>query len=141
MLACLAAVPLLDQAVKWIVVGRLGGRTIPLGMVGEIRAVRGRVWIARAVPRTGTLAMWLLWAAAAASGAAVSLAVPALAVPCGLLLGGSLSHALETSLRGSVCDWVCLRFWPAFDLADVALTAGGLALAVELAAALHTAVR
>jgi lipoprotein signal peptidase len=42
------------------------------------------------------------------------------------MLGGSLSHAWETTVHGSVSDYVCLRFWPAFDLADVALTIGAL---------------
>jgi lipoprotein signal peptidase len=50
----------------------------------------------------------------------------------GLLLGGSLSNAMEGSLRGSVTDYVCLRFWPAFNLADVALTAGAVGLGVAL---------
>jgi lipoprotein signal peptidase len=44
----------------------------------------------------------------------------------GLLLGGSLSHAVETSLRDAVSDYVCLRFWPAFNLADLALAAGAI---------------
>jgi signal peptidase II len=58
--------------------------------------------------------------------------LPALGGPFGLMLGGALSHALETSVRGSVCDYVCLRFWPAFDLADVALAVGALGLGVQL---------
>jgi lipoprotein signal peptidase len=55
--------------------------------------------------------------------------------PCGwfagALLGGSLSHALETSLRGRVVDYVRLRFWPAFNLADVAITAGALGVLAQ----------
>ena len=35
-----------------------------------------------------------------------------------------MSHALETSLRGCIIDYVRLRFWPAFNLADVAITVG-----------------
>jgi lipoprotein signal peptidase len=49
----------------------------------------------------------------------------------GLLLGGSLSHLLETTRRGWICDYVCLRFWPAFNLADVALTAGTIGTALN----------
>ncbi len=41
-----------------------------------------------------------------------------------LLLGGSLSHMIETSRRGRVCDYLCLRFWPAFNLADAAILIG-----------------
>jgi signal peptidase II len=43
-----------------------------------------------------------------------------------LLLGGSLSHMIETSRRGRVCDYLCLRFWPAFNLADAAITIGAI---------------
>ncbi len=31
-------------------------------------------------------------------------------------------------MRGSVSDYVCLRFWPAFNLADVAITVGAIGL-------------
>jgi lipoprotein signal peptidase len=39
-----------------------------------------------------------------------------------------MSHALETSLRGGICDCICLRFWPAFNVADAAITVGATAL-------------
>jgi hypothetical protein len=69
------------------------------------------------------------------SATAVCTIFPAIGWSFGLLLGAALSHALETSLRGSICDYVCLRFWPAFNLADVALTVGALGLAFELVSA------
>ena len=50
----------------------------------------------------------------------------------GALLGGSLSHALETSLRGCIIDYVRLRLWPAFNLADVAITVGALGVLVQM---------
>ena len=46
----------------------------------------------------------------------------------GLLLGGSLSNAVESSMRGSITDYICLRFWPAFNLADLALAAGAIGI-------------
>jgi lipoprotein signal peptidase len=58
--------------------------------------------------------------------------LPSSAAFVGLLLGGSLSHAVESSLRGSITDYICLRFWPAFNLADLALTAGALGIIAEL---------
>jgi lipoprotein signal peptidase len=60
--------------------------------------------------------------------------VPGAGWPLGLLLGGALSHALETSLRGWICDYLCPRHWPPFDLADVAITLGGVGLALALLA-------
>jgi signal peptidase II len=62
----------------------------------------------------------------------VSALLPSSAAFVGLLLGGSLSHAVESSLRGSITDYICLRFWPAFNLADLALTAGATGLVGKL---------
>jgi signal peptidase II len=123
-------VPLLDQGVKRLVIARIGQRPLSLGALGELRVVRAQIWSGRAAGRLSLRAMWLVWAAAAVA------AVPALGWAFGLLVGGALSHALETWLRGSVCDYVCLRFCPAFDLADVALTAGAAGVAYELLASL-----
>ena len=36
-----------------------------------------------------------------------------------------------------VSDYVCLRFWPAFNLADLALTAGAIGILTELLIALR----
>ena len=43
-------------------------------------------------------------------------------------------HALESPVRGVVSDYICLRFWPAFNLADVAIVAGGIGVIVTLTA-------
>ena len=125
-------VPAVDQGVKGLVVGRLGERGLSLGALGELRVVRAQIWSARAPGGLSLRAMWLTWLVAAALSAAVVAALPQLGWAFGLLVGGALSHALESWLRGSVCDYLCLRFWPAFDLADVALTLGAAGLALEL---------
>jgi hypothetical protein len=52
----------------------------------------------------------------------------------GLLLGGSLSHAVESSLRGSIADYVCFRFWP------LALAVGAIGTIGELVALLRAMV-
>jgi lipoprotein signal peptidase len=79
----------------------------------------------------GSKALWL-WMVSAGALAVASAWLPSSRVFVGLLLGGSLSNALEGSLRGSVTDYVCLRCWPAFNLADVALTVGAMGIAMEL---------
>jgi lipoprotein signal peptidase len=76
--------------------------------------------------------MWSFWVAAAVALVIVSTWTPSSPVFVGLLLGGSLSHAVESSLRGTVSDYVCLRFWPAFNLADLALAAGAIGTLTEL---------
>ncbi|WP_084693179.1 signal peptidase II [Actinomadura atramentaria] len=61
------------------------------------------------------------------------------AVCLGLLLGGALGNLVDRVLRapapfqGHVVDWIELPDWPVFNLADSAITCGGV-LAVLLAA-------
>jgi lipoprotein signal peptidase len=62
----------------------------------------------------------------------IAILLPASAIFVGLLLGGSLSNAIESSMRGRITDYICLRFWPAFNLADLALTAGAVGMIGEL---------
>ena len=53
-----------------------------------------------------------------------------------LILGGSLSHMIETSRHGRVCDYLCLGFWPAFNLADAAISIGTVGFIVQAIRAL-----
>ena len=46
----------------------------------------------------------------------------------GLLLGGAAGNIIDRVAHGSVTDWIKLPHWPAFNLADVAITAGVIAL-------------
>jgi hypothetical protein len=135
----LVLVPLLDQAVKLLVRHGLGRGTVSLGPLGEVRMVQADIWIARAPRRLNPAAMWIVWIAAAATVVILGARLPWSGWCSGLLLGGSLSHAVETSLRGAVCDYVRLRFWPAFNLADVALAAGACGMLVELVVAISAA--
>ena len=75
---------------------------------------------------------------AAGAGAVVALAarLPGSEWCAALLLGGSLSHLIETFRRGRVCDYLCLRFWPAFNLADAAISIGTIGFVVQAIRAL-----
>jgi signal peptidase II len=42
----------------------------------------------------------------------------------GLILGGSLGNLLDRVRTGAVVDFVDLRVWPVFNIADVAITVG-----------------
>ena len=128
----LVAVPLADLASKRVLRQVLGSRAAPLGPLGSLRIVPARVWLANLPGRSSPAALWTLWALAAGALALASAGIPSSRPFVGLLLGGSLSNALESSLRGRVTDYICLRFWPAFNLADVALTAGAVGVLVEL---------
>jgi lipoprotein signal peptidase len=130
----LIGVPLLDHAVKLLVRARLRHRSISLGPVGAIRVTPAPIWLMRRGGRWTPGAMWVLWILAAGALVIVCGRVPSLALPFGLILGGSLSHAVEISVRGFISDYICLRFWPSFDLADVALTVGAITIVLEIAA-------
>jgi len=94
--------------------------------------VAGRLWLRRLGGPSGGAVIWCLWSAAAVPLLIVSALLPSSAAFVGLLLGGSLSHAVEISLRGGISDYICLRFWPAFNLADLALVAGAIGITGQL---------
>ena len=129
----------IDQGVKDLLRRTLGTRSVRLGSAATLRLVSARVWLARANREPRVARMWLVWALAA--GALVTLAgwIPSSSLPVGLLLGGSLSHAWETTARGSVSDYICSKWWPAFNLADVAITAGTVGILLTGTLALRAA--
>jgi signal peptidase II len=53
---------------------------------------------------------------------------PALWIPTGLLLGGAVGNAIDRVRLGAVTDFLKLPYWPAFNVADMAITIGVLAL-------------
>ena len=60
---------------------------------------------------------------------------PVLPVALGLLAGGSLSNLVDRLRLGHVTDFLDLRYWPAFNLADVCIVVGVLLLLTTLVAA------
>jgi signal peptidase II len=134
------AVVALDHAVKFVVVRSVGGRSIRLSPFGELRIVPAQVWLMRgpSSPRVATI--WIVWLWSAICLTVASAAFPPIESAVGLLLGGSLSHAIETSRYGKVSDYICIRLWPSFDLADIALAIGAGGIAVGLLAWIRTSV-
>ncbi|MGA9860156.1 MAG: signal peptidase II [Solirubrobacteraceae bacterium] len=53
---------------------------------------------------------------------------PGLWVPTGLLVGGALGNLIDRLVNGSVTDFIKLPLWPAFNVSDMAITFGVLAL-------------
>ncbi len=49
-------------------------------------------------------------------------------VPTGLLVGGAIGNLIDRVAQGSVIDFIKLPMWPAFNVADMAITFGVLAL-------------
>ncbi len=131
LLAGLLLVPLVDQGIKLFLLQCVGRRSISLGLLGRVEVVQTRFWLARLSRQAPRFLWWGAWSLAAGALATATVMAPRCGWFVGLLLGGSLSHLLESSLRGWICDFVRLRFWPAFNLADVAICAGALGLAAE----------
>ena len=53
---------------------------------------------------------------------------PGVWLPTGLLLGGALGNLLDRVRGEAVTDFIDLPLWPAFNLADVSITVGVIAL-------------
>lgn len=51
-----------------------------------------------------------------------------LALLCGLVLGGALGNLADRIFLGAVTDFIDFGFWPAFNVADSALTIGAVGL-------------
>ena len=57
---------------------------------------------------------------------------PGLWLATGLLLGGAIGNLIDRLASGAVIDFIKLPLWPAFNVADVAITVGILALLYAL---------
>jgi signal peptidase II len=57
---------------------------------------------------------------------------PLMWLPTGLLIGGALGNIFDRVRDGAVTDFLKLPAWPAFNVADVAITVGVLVLAFVL---------
>jgi len=53
---------------------------------------------------------------------------PGMWVPTGLLLGGALGNIIDRIHEGAVTDFLKIPAWPAFNIADIAITFGVLVL-------------
>jgi len=129
------AVVAVDQLAKAWALQRLADR--PIGIVGPVRLNLTRN-TAGAFGLGGALVPFL------AVGALLLVVVlvtradvirrPGLAMAAGLVLGGALGNLVDRLarspglLRGAVVDFVDLRWWPVFNLADAAITCGCLVL-------------
>jgi signal peptidase II len=64
---------------------------------------------------------------------------PLLWLPTGLVVGGAVGNLIDRVSSGSVTDFIKLPLWPAFNLADTAITLGVLALLYVLEGPGHAA--
>jgi signal peptidase II len=128
-LAGAGVVVLLDQATKLLAVRRLN----PAG-AGAARqagvfklAVNGGWLHGRSTPVPALLGLWCLTLACTAlvvAAGAASSSHRLAAVGLVIALGGATSNLLDRVRRGAVIDFIAVGWWPAFNVADVAIVAG-----------------
>ena len=126
-----AAVVVADQLAKWWAVERLSSG--PLTIVGSLRFALARNSGGAFGLGSGFLPMVVLAVIALAVVLFVvgrSVDRTAIAVALGLVLGGAVGNLLDRLFRspgfgrGSVVDFIDLRWWPVFNVADAAITCG-----------------
>jgi signal peptidase II len=64
---------------------------------------------------------------------------PVLPIALGLVIGGSVSNLIDRVRLGHVTDFLDLRYWPAFNLADTFIVIGVASLLLALVALDHKA--
>ena len=118
----------LDQVSKWLVMRKLGAQ----GSLTLLRFFRLRT-VLNAYRRPGLLwsdlGLIVLWAAAVLSPVVLAKTRPFLttALPqigLGVALGGAAGNLVDRLWRGAVVDFIDLRVWPVFNLADAAIVLG-----------------
>jgi len=126
-----AAVVVADQLAKWWAVDRLSRG--PITIVGSFRLALARNSGGAFGLGSGFLPMVVLAVIALAVVLFVvgrSIDRTAIAVALGLVLGGAVGNLLDRLFRspgfgrGSVVDFIDLRWWPVFNVADAAITCG-----------------
>ncbi len=136
-----AAVALADQIIKWWAVGILGDEPYGIEIMPFFNLVL--VWnrgISFGLFGGGSLPPWLL--AAIALAVALTLAIwlrrvetRLLALAIGLVIGGALGNVIDRFRFGAVADFLDFHWdgyhWPAFNLADAAISVGVVLLLMD----------
>jgi signal peptidase II len=130
-----AAVLIADQATKALVNSSLGR--------GEERDVVAAIKLVNV--RNSGVAFGQLQNGGALVAIVIAVAIGALLVyfsrnldrpwiwlPTGLLLGGALGNVIDRVREGAVVDFVKLPHWPAFNVADSAITVGVIVLVLVI---------
>lgn len=127
--AVAVAIVATDQLTKWLVV-----RSIPLGdsrelidgvlHLSHVRNPGAAFGILRGLG--GILALAALVGAVAFAAIIVRRPAPLVGVSAALIAGGALGNLIDRVTRGDVVDFVDFRFWPAFNVADSAISIGAL---------------
>ena len=125
-----------DQLTKQLVVAQLAfGESVDVAGPLSIHHVRNSgiafglfsTWASAVTVLTAIAVAWMLGYFARAGARH-----PILPVALGLLVGGSVANLVDRLRLGHVTDFLDLRYWPAFNLADTFIVVGVAILLVAL---------
>lgn len=127
--AIAVAVVALDQLTKlWVVRTLDPGDTRPLidGWLhlSHVRNTGAAFGLLRGLG--GVLALAALAGAVAFVVVIIRRPAPLVGVAAALIAGGALGNLSDRVTRGSVVDFLDLRFWPSFNVADMAISIGAI---------------
>lgn len=126
LLASAAATAALDLLSKQVALHRLTAAEVPDPRAWfAFRLVQNRRGAIIGTSRRQATVMWLAAAALMVAIVVWTGSLPPLSeAGLGLGLGGATGNLAERLLRGNVTDFLCLRHWPVFNLADAAMACG-----------------
>jgi signal peptidase II len=129
------AVVLLDQATKALVRSSIdSGESRDLVWFVDLVHVRNDGVAFGQLAGAGAIVIVIVIAALAALIVFFSrnLDRPLIWLPTGLLLGGAIGNAIDRARLGAVTDFVKVPHWPAFNVADSAITIGVIMLVIVI---------
>lgn len=127
LLAAGAAVILLDQWTKRMVASHLANRHVALGRVMQVKYIQNKrsIYTQNGV-RAILVLIWLIALVSAIllhrSDARFQNSISVLGL--GAALGGAAGNLADIIRKGGVTDFIDFGWWPAFNVADVAILAG-----------------
>ena len=147
--ALVAGVLGVDRLTKWMVQSWMGDSlsfTVIPGFFNLIRTENRGAAFSLMADLEGPLGPTLLLLLSVAAAAVIAVALwrcgakpydhPGLRFGLALMLGGALGNLVDRALRGAVTDFVELYAgdfrWPAFNVADAAITIGALAALLDM---------
>lgn len=140
-LAIAAGVAVADQLIKWWAVAALAGASEPVVVTPFLKFVM--VWnrgVSFGLFGGGTVPPWLFAALAGAIVVALAAWLRRVderwtGIGIALVIGGAVGNIVDRLRFGAVADFVVLHAgryeWPAFNLADSAITVGVAALIID----------
>ena len=114
-----------DLATKYLVGRRLSSATISLGRAGSLRRIESR----RHHRSSNQIILLAIWCSALACAIVLRLGLgwfqgQGAAFGLGAAFGGAAGNLFDVFRGRPIIDFIDLRFWPAFNVADIAIVVG-----------------